>query len=873
MSVQVHTYSQPKGWEQHPIYESFSNAIHICATNNQKVGIKERYGDDLKHIYSFREFITKLYRTWYSSETKFQQYLRLSSIIANFKKGKSEIRQAFRTNAMELLDSIRFFVQGNIKPTDLQGEWLKTDKEKLFKDIWEEFIDLDKASIDHYSALNSPISKRLIQKVIDTLSGTSNDEMTENIHIVLHGFYFVTPEQQVVLDIFRNQSINITFFHYYDDRYAETFDFIKAFVNDRFGWPSPQNWNYNQGKALQTEPVADVFLSAFENRNVQDVLREEPITAYSSFFDFLHDVILPNFPINEEKNDQNEKQKDVKIISPNSEQLNELLLSYYPELNKKKRNFLSYPIGRFLVSLHQTYNDGKLCWNKEILMDLFSSGWLYDKNTQENAQNYTYDLQQLLPYFQGCMTINDWISRIEKLIQQGLTIEEAFPISKENRVLRSVRSPFAKIGHFAVPLHRVKQIQTFMTNIEQITKVLFADSTDSKIHLHFQRVQAILNEYGMGIEQIANENEKELIKDLKVKLHQIDDDSDFLYEDLKTALYFYLSGKLDDKDENYITDFIEIDGEMFKSQDCSVYLAGLDENSLPLSAQAIPWPIQTETFDRLGEEHLALQLHTIRSRSNKLISRYLFFIALNLPQENMRLSWIKNVLDQHELQPALYIKQLDLKKVDFSFKQNQQDLMYQPYNFSKELIDDDDNARAWETLAFEDFLTEYELCPKRFYYSYILDEYPTFSSDFIHQFMYSEIIRVATKGSREGFDTVYNEVSELFPQWSNFKKYIAAKKAYPSRTRGSEKQTAVTETHFYTERRKNFQFPGFTNRYKEELFERSKHAFSKNISDFVSGEHQTLPANPGYQCRFCPHVDYCDEATFSIDLRKEDEKV
>ena len=133
MNVQVHTYSKPKEWANHPLYASFPKAIHICATNNQRNGVKECYGHDLKHVYSFREFIKALYTTWYSAETKFQQYLRLSRIIANLQHIQLELKQAFRTNTMDVLDSIRFFVEANIKPHELRGDWLTTEKERVLK--------------------------------------------------------------------------------------------------------------------------------------------------------------------------------------------------------------------------------------------------------------------------------------------------------------------------------------------------------------------------------------------------------------------------------------------------------------------------------------------------------------------------------------------------------------------------------------------------------------------------------------------------------------------------------------------------------------------------------------------------------------------
>lgn len=867
MNVKVHTYSQPKEWAQHPQYASFPDAIHICATNNQKKGINACYGQDLKHIYSFRDFIKSLYPIWYIAETKFQQYLRLLGIITNLADVQSELKQAFRLNAMDILDSIRFFLEANIKPPALQDRWLNTEKERVFKKVWESFIKEDAASQEHYQALDRPILKSSIQKAISRLCKKPDIQIKNDIHIVLHGFYFVTPEQQIILENLRKQQIRITFFHYFDIRYTNTFNFIKAFVTDRFGWPSPEEWIYDSATPEDTTKSARTFLSAYENKPNKQEEPTETITGYASFFDFLHDVILPNFPIDSE---QDNKDAAPNIISPNAKQLNELLLSYYPELNPKKRNFLSYPIGRFLVSLHQIYNNGRLDLTDEILTDLFSSGWLSDKSLSNNAQDYTYDLQQLFPYLEGCTEINSWISRLEQLIEQGMIIEKAFPIGEENRILRSMRSPFAKISHFSVPLDRVKQVKMFIESIQTMTKTLFNQSeSKNTIDIHFKRLKDMLKTHGQGVSLIADENERLLIQELGQKLDHIQDDSEFYYDDIQTALHFYLSGKLDDEDENYISGFIEIDGEMFKPQDHAIYLTGLDENSLPLGVQSIPWPMQPETFELLSEQHTALELHTIRSRANKSISRYLFFIALNLSPQQLRLSWIKNILDQAELQPALYIKQLGLKAVSNTVASADTATPLPLYDFSQEPILPDETAAAWETLGFQDFLAEYKSCPKRFYYSYITDEYPTFSNDFIHQFMFSEIVRVVRRGANADIETVLQEVSPLFPQWLNFKKQLLVKKVFQYGPGRPGQKTVVSESYSYTATRKNFQFPGFKKEDRDELFDETKASLESIVGEIEAAENQMLPAKPGYACRFCPHIDYCSDAVFPIDLRKE----
>lgn len=867
MNVKVHTYSQPKGWAQHPQYASFSDAIHICATNNQRKGIKECYGQDLKHIYSFREFIKSLYPYWYSAETKFQQFLRLSAIIANLTNISSELKQAFRLNVMDILDSIRFFVEANIKPLALRDCWLNTEKERIFKSVWTNFINTDIASQRHYQTLNRPILKTSIRKAIIKLSNETDIQFKDDVHIVLHGFYFVTPEQQILLEIFRKQQIQITFFQYFDSRYPNTFDFVKAFVTERFGWPPPEKWIYDTTDPGSISKSARKFLSAYENNTYKSEELEETIIGYESFFDFLHDVILPQFPIG---NEQDNKTITPNIISPNAKQLNEMILSYYPELSPKKRNFLSYPIGRFLVSLHQIYNNGQFNLTEEILTDLFSSGWLSNKTLNNNAQDYTHDLHLLFPYLVGCTEINSWITRLEKLIQQALIIEKAFPINLENRIIRSMRSPFSKISHFSIPLDRIKQVKMFIENIRTITEALFDRSESNTIDTHFKRLKDILKIHGHGVSFVADENEKILIQELEHKLDLIQDNSEFFYDDIQTALHFYLSGKLDDEDENYINGFIEIDGEMFKShQNHTIYLTGLDENSLPLGGQNTPWPLQSETFELLSEEHTALELHTIRSRANKSISRYLFFIALNLSPQQLKLSWIKNIMDKDEMQPALYIKQLSLQAISFNGALGNTEDPLPLYDFSQEIIDPNEVAVVWQTLGFEDFLAEYKSCPKRFYYSYITDEYPTFSNDFIHQFMFSEIVRFVRRSINADYESVLEEVSPLFPQWLDFKKQFSVKKVFEFGLGRPGEKTAVSESYSYTKARKNFQFPGFKTEERDNLYDETRSSVECIIKEIEASDNQVMTAHPGYACRFCPHIDYCNDAIFPVDLRKE----
>lgn len=81
---------------------------------------------------------------------------------------------------------------------------------------------------------------------------------------------------------------------------------------------------------------------------------------------------------------------------------------------------------------------------------------------------------------------------------------------------------------------------------------------------------------------------------------------------------------------------------------------------------------------------------------------------------------------------------------------------------------------------YDDMSAEYELCPLRFYYGYILDKYPVHVNEFVHQFIFSELIRVAKDFLGYKNRRVIQAVCDLFPQWIDFKKKIIAIKSIDS---------------------------------------------------------------------------------------------
>ncbi|MBM7660392.1 hypothetical protein JOC85_001159 [Bacillus mesophilus] len=879
MTVSVYTYHHPQKWqEQKDLYDGIKHEIHITATKNMADGIKDCYRNDEKgefqYIFTIRQVMSRLLGSWSSPETQLNQYLTLSKTISE-SSGSQNLKDAFRHNTTELLDTIRSLVFTRLTPNDVKLGKL-TQKEEFFHDIWKA-LELNDSTYHEVRITLQRVWKR--EAIIKGLNRSLESQFEEGIEqeelvipdtktkLILHGFYFVTPEQQIFLKKLQQAGFEIVFYLFYDERFPNTFDFTKAFISKRFDWTD--EWNVQERTNLPSETIGTALLNSFEEGQVNQTAIRKQIKAYETFFDFLHEEIMKHYPIGEKTNKL--KTKDFQFIATNADILNEILVQYYPENFSDQRNFLNYPVGRFILKIHEMLQEGDLVLNEEILMSTFSSGWLFDIVYRKNARDYTHELKQLFPFFQQCTTVKEWIQRFQDLITQYEQIIPLFESPGDNRVLESIRSPFTKLAYLSLDIDDIKQIRTFILLLEEMATNLFVLSTDTiSISEHFSRLANLIREHNPIKHTVLQNEEERLIEKLKYKISQIEDEHLFLYEDIGQAIHFYLSGKFSEEEDAFIKPFIEVDGEAFKKNVQTFYVTGLDEQGLPLSEFSIPWPLQEETYALLSENHRVLELNELRNKSVKQISRYLLFIALDfLPHTQLELSWIRNFLDRVDLQPAVYLHQLDLQIVDHKFDSNdKKKLKENPFVFSQYTPNEVDLKAAYEELKYEDILAEYELCQRRFYYGYVLDRYPVFKDEFIHQFIFTEIVKLVKRYTQQKDEEVIELVSELFPQWTDFKKKSLAMSSIGYAGRRQERQDMIMENVSVSETRKNFQFPGLKKDDREKLFELAiskKDEIMKSLKNPSPEAAATLEATPGYNCRFCPHLDYCSAGVFAID--------
>lgn len=865
MSVKVYTYDDPKGWQSHPRYEEIKGAIHVCATKNMAVGIREAYqeGDAFGRVHTIREIISSIQPDWSSAETQLQQYLKLSKVLKEHVVHESDesIKESFRKNKKDVLDTLRLLAYSGISPSDLAAVSSNikdlSAKERMLIEVWEELERQDSSYATLRQEMGTGWSPRRLMTILDEMSETDGKSfVSDEEKLVLHGFYFVTPEQQRFLECLREGGMEIIFFNLYDERYPETFGFTRAFITERYGWSD--DWEITP-RPDRESGMGDVFLRAYEEGSAPTNDADREIIGYDSFFEFMNKVVVPKYPIGERPGANKSK---AQIIATNADMLNDILAQYYPEMASGSRNLLQYPVGQFLSKVHRIRTAEGFMLDADILMATFTSGWLYDPESGRNARDYTGQLRKVLPYFEGCETLDQWKYRSDELMKLYEEVLSPYEKAGDGRVLKSMRSPFVRVSQFSLERQEMETIRFFLRQLDFISKELFRIETEEEqIGIHFKKVFEMVSKYNPSSHMELEEEETRILETLNDKLGRIEDDTFFLYEDVGEAVSLYLSGKLDTQDSTIVKPFIEVDGEAFK-KDKEYYVTGLDERGLPLSEFSLPWPFQPETYEALSERHQVLELDTLRNKSIKHISRYLFYITLEfLDPRYTELSFMRNYLDKTDMEPALYVKQLGLTVSTPSMSSTSMDdldIRDNAYDFEKEKVLD---RQGFEGLTSPDFLMEYVACERRFQYGYILSEFPTFDTEFHQQFQYTDLLRVVKRAASWEAERTVREVGSLFPGWTDYRKNMIAKKYILGGRVGRRTDEETMNGIKINMARQDLQLPGLRVTRRGELRTKVEEEMSGLVDriekklDLDSG----FRANPTEECKYCPYQDICPD--------------
>lgn len=859
--------------------------VHICATPSLKQGLRTHYDYLDGLLFSFAEVMSGLLPEWTGSAVRLGQFAKLTELIDRMRQAAAgdparlQRLTAFRRNQKEALLAIRLLVECGLRPSDLLPDRSRPD-EAIFQELWRLFeadddgvITRFRSSLERLTAQPEELDGALLNALNLAIEQRNQDDetrhkplQTHGHRLVMHGFYFITPIQQRIAALLEKAGFDLLYLNCYDPHYPTVFQSWTAFFTRQTGLPEPDAWQYLPS---QTPPpgTGPVLGDLIEGRQPDPAAMAGQVSIlrypdFGSFLDrFRRDVPLPG-----------KGPKTAVYYSPEARSVTRFLREYYAPV--RDRHFLSYPSGQLLFHLHQMWDEtsdggrGGLVLSERPLYECFASGWLQVDGL--NGRDYLQALEAILPFFQGVESLGDWLERAELLRAARAEVADRFdapvPWTHPNARFHQLQSnPFERISYLAVDSETIGAIVQLMRHLARIAEDLFGHDRIG-ISRHFDRIEAMLTS-GLDKEDLLSE-EYQLLRNLRRRMAQVQTGQAFLPKDLAQAVLYYLGGNLlaEEEDEpesdHLVSRFDRLDGAPLSHSSRDMHICLLGDKSLPKHKPAFPWPLSAESFRHLPG-NVAIELLRLREAHSKSADRYLLYNALAW-SPRATLSWISDW--QEELLGPSPL--LALLSVCYPIRE----VSVEGWNPARQTPEHPGPAAAaparpdqYELLPVE-AVADFALCPRRFYYSYLTRQLPSFTSDFHHQFLYGSLVKALAVASGRNPADVAPHVSALFPQWHDLMRKDLLERTPNPKSEGdaydgAEYPEARYPLHFLTLSDKEEMEPAARVLEDPGAFRDALAGLTAALADLRARPEP----RPGHICRYCPHSHACDAAHFPVD--------
>ncbi|MFZ2539913.1 MAG: hypothetical protein WAX04_13620, partial [Oscillospiraceae bacterium] len=612
--------------------------------------------------------------------------------------------------------------------------------------------------------------------------GTWTNELLKDKAIIFHGFYFITPIQQRLIRALEKAGFTIIQLINYRKDYPSVFKTVESFLD--FKTYPPRHLN---GLPPIINQISNKFLGICEGN-----FNYPKNHSASRYYSFHHMYQFKRFI-------ESDTQNNDFLISPRAREVRSHLEDTSSLANLQLKD---YPIGQFLIDIHQIntslFNEQtKLFQDQDqlsiiVLKRIFSSGYLYVEG--KSTKRYIDDLEKIserLEYaftfngFEGKeLTLDSWIAALENLIEDKKAIEAALTPDLEDISIDEAMYlyPNRFLSYFSVPIERLQTILKGFHQIKALYNMIFTgENIQLKKYLedlqHYVRKEILPN--------IILEDEKQVAIQLLDKFESLKDDEieSFDRRDLIQGLRYFLSENVEDENSNSLFGESLLEGRVVSLQDGDflpfvdnehVHLAFIDNKSLPLIQNIVTWPFNDNSMNKLYETHKDLYLIKKRKSLDASITKYLIYL-ITQNASSIKFSSVSNFNQEQNLKPSFYIDLLDLPRGDIEAAiKGSKEVSSQ--EFKSETIQ---SKKRQKTHLLE--MTKVK-CMKRMTFSYLLQESPTYESDFHQRFVFNALLIRFLKMQKK-YSTIMTPdemkkiVFDWFPHWSQSKKDILAAKA------------------------------------------------------------------------------------------------
>lgn len=741
---EVVAYGDFKVIQNHPYYDSIKKSYHITDTNNTAKLVNNSKLFEHRAV-SISTFMQEIIPDWRNENTRFAQYLTISKILNDMERnieGEGKLLlKGFRKNTFEVYSALRLLTESKLSPEDLKE--LDDSHIDLLQAIWSEAIVVDPTFKKLWNDLDSLKDTTFLENLFLKIFKSNKIES-----IVFHNFYFITPIQEAVIRSLEECGIVIIMAGPLEDHHQFISEIWKKSLKEEYGYPPYEEWKF--GDYSKEDPFGDM-IEGYCIRDNKDITIKE----YDSPLSFVQDI-------NENYS------KEWELLSPDEDEANKIMYTLSPDY-RTAHNFLSYPIGRYIDALYKLWDDeiGDIIITEDILYECFSSGWI--KIGDKDSRDYMEDLDNLIGFFKGCRTIDEWNNRLEQyqnIINDAISIMDTTKGESYNREDCIMGNPLKYFSMFSVDQNRANVVFKIICDIVMIASSLFVKKGQMNVKDHLMKLKNMVmdNHATTGM----NYDETIILDALKTKIQRFENlDLTCYPSDISGAITDYLGDRYVQKESDsfHIKPFDDICGLNIK-EGKKIHICLCDINRLPGKASYI-WPLNKTVIDKIcakkvknDKKALIKQLKCIIEESP---ARNRYLMGLLMRNDHIVLSWI-STMNNKAVNPSPYITLIEdatgikpeiIRRADLN---------------TKMVFDTIKTNNIDKLLEIKEAQMDFALCLYRYIYGYILSDRPVIKDKFLQQFAISGMIKAINNITKSGDIENANQVLELFPNLINVEK-------------------------------------------------------------------------------------------------------
>ena len=866
----VETYTNPLTF--YNSLEIGMDELHVTSIPVLAMHMKKKAEGKGKYLKSnvmiYHHFYSALYPKWVSKKYMLDMKQVLRGIIRTQERFQ-DYRELLLKQVDSLIESYRYWLTLGL--TQMKSEYSDTEFEQIKVELYHAF-KAHEVIIKGYETLQQPLSYEYISNCLNKFAEqkmrVGQGHLNSISKIYIYALSDLNPIRLSFFEKLKEVGYEIIFRIPYDSKYPHVYEgWVKLYRE----LVPQEKW-----KKLEESVIDSPILEFLEgNQKVASKSRKIVLHEYrepTTFKNYLN---------------KNKLHKDkLEILACEKDQMNEIFRDEIDE-EKEISHIYETPIGRFMHNLYGIQIiEGNKRMTYKMYLEMITSGVINRNQTKDKIISGIEGnslLSDLALYMEGTNSLEEILDRLSKLKKLYEVSEQFDELARSkvdrNHVKRYLQNPIRVFGFMNSQGYDLTINQLIMLTEEldkQVSILLGEKSPKVSIQEHIAYLIDLIchSQAYLGVDEMKDIHKLGIKGTYEEFFNRLRQFKVVIYEPEEMIEYIGVLGKIQSIKEK-TGELVLIKGIEHALGVCvngveEVYLCDLSTTSMNHYIRRKQNKIELRSIDGVNKyiERLddSLQKEKLQKMMNitSLVKRYLqSFIKFNLMTllayypGTLHLGWINNIYPYDtewyllSIIKQLYeVESLQIEKVDIDWLEETIEEEQTKDELSKEAREE--LIKQLSPFAWEDI----KQCKKKFYYSNILNHYPSYYETFNQRIVFGWIGKMFTE-QYDGREQVRKQLFPLFPQWPESLKQNLV---------DTTPQCQMKEYISFD----NIKFPKsmvslwcLGKRKYEDISLSEKHELLKQYWNRCG--HKEEVDQTKLKCYFCPHQLICQEGVLGID--------